>query len=198
MERFRYDSLLFLNRIFPNSRPDESDDRDPIALPENQSQNPYLDRSQPNCIKCFNLKVRATQMTAYQDEMHKKCQILRAENAKVRAQIVRITSKALQSGRIICYKRCDLCLTMVAAHDIRQHLCAGLMEIPCEYCSDATAFTSNIALQRHLKSGVHTDMKFYKCPKCTLGFRMRALLQIHESSDLAHSTDEPTNKCEYI
>lgn len=128
-------------------------------------------------------------------EFQRKCTNLRKRNKRLRLKIHKRTSMALRSGQIICRKRCELCLSLVAADQHREHLCAGYSGIACEYCTDTT-FTSTMALAEHLASGVHANMKFYKCSKCTLGFRMNVLLEIHEQSN--HGQSPSANTCEYM
>lgn len=130
------------------------------------------------------------------DEFQQKCHLLRMENKKLRLEIHKYTSKALRLGQIVHHKRCELCLSFVAAHKMHEHLCAGLAGIKCDYCAD-TNFPSTTALAEHLFSGVHTNMKLYKCSKCNLGFRMNALLKIHENFNHAYLSRATTNACKY-
>lgn len=141
------------------------------------------------------MELKATLLTADTDEFQRKCQLLRVENSKLRSKIRSRISKAFDCGQITCSKRCELCSVLVAADQLRKHLCAELTEIPCEYCVD-TVFTSTMSMREHLLSGVHANMKFYKCSKCTLGFRMRVLLEVHENLDHTHLAGVETETCE--
>lgn len=178
--------FIVCNKNFIIFRPDEGD------------ENNVQQTSQPNCRHCAKLKLEETKFSADIAEFQQKCQLLRTENAHLRAEVQKNTTKALRLGQILCTKRCKFCSILVAKSQFSEHLCGGLTEIKCEYCVNET-FASTMALSEHLSSGVHTTMKFYKCAKCTLGIPMHALLQIHENSIYAHLTNEvPTDTSEYM
>lgn len=178
-------------------RPNDSDTNfNSITFTENQNQNKIQYGPRPGCRRCANLKSRKIQLIADNEEFQKKCQLLRAENAKLRIQFRTWISKALRLGQIISNRNCKICLASVSPNQLNQHMCRDQAEIKCEYCTDVS-FTSTMNLYGHLSSGIHKNMKFYKCSKCSIGFPLRILTEFHENSNQTHLDASQTNQSEH-
>lgn len=122
-------------------------------------------------------------------ENQKNCQHLVEENRKLRAELQSLKLASRPIGQKSPQKLCDICLTSMTQEQFIRHLCPNQVNIACEYCNDDKAFTSILALRKHLVNGSHLNLKFYKCNQCSLAFPMRKLLEIHQNTNQTHIDD---------
>lgn len=120
---------------------------------------------------------------------------LKEEIAKLRSQLRNRTSNFLPSTNIL--ERCEICSTIIRQNELSQHFCLNQVKtVKCQYCM--MQFGSTQDLISHLKETVHTDVKFYKCDKCTMGFPSAVLFKfhkmIHGKSMLKSESHEPIAK----
>lgn len=74
---------------------------------------------------------------------------------------------------------CDVCSEQ--SNWIKIHRCLGYSNIQCEYCSET--FKSTFELTSHLRDANHSEIKSYKCGKCSINFSAELLLKFHRISE---------------
>lgn len=130
-------------------------------------------------------------LTAKYDVLQKKYKEIEKDNKMIRSQLRVFTNKELRTVKPIIKERCNICAAMLTREQLAKHLCMDGNEITCEYCMET--FKSTIDFSSHLKYIGHSNMKFYKCDKCTMGFRSPLLRDFHQNSERIHpaTTTEP-------
>lgn len=104
------------------------------------------------------------------------------EITKLRAMLRVFTMKSISTKKTVPKKvlkqqRCEICSKWMSAHS--QHLCSRQEnEIKCQYCT--ASFKSTFDMMSHLRATRHTNIRFYKCGKCTMIFPTAVLIKFHQ------------------
>lgn len=140
--------------------------------------NPQTENNTNVCTECHDTK-------AENGALKKENQELRENIEKLRLQL------RIDHRNIFVKERCEICLTILPQKEISQHLCLNEMKL-IKCCS--MPFKSTRDFTSHLRETIHTDVKFYKCDKCTMGFPSAVLLKFHRLIHKETTSESELNK----